>query len=536
MPGYDLLGVLGRGAMGVVYKARHQRLNRIVALKMILAGGHAGEAELVRFRTEAETVARLRHPGVVQIYDVGEHAGLPYLALEYCDGGSLADRLAGTPLPPAQAAALVEHLARAIDAAHQQHVIHRDLKPANVLLAGGPDSPAGKLTPKVTDFGLAKKLDEGSSQTQSGTILGTPSYMAPEQAGGKPKAVGPAADVYPLGAILYECLTGRPPFRTATTMDTLIQVLYDEPVPPTQLQPKTPRDLETICLKCLHKEPARRYATAADLADDLRRLQTNEPIAARPVGSVERVIKWARRRPAAAGLLLALVLGTAVSSYFAVQASRQATEARISAGLADEQKARALQKEKEAIEAGEQLEETLARSLLRPLGLIDYVYSGGSTQINNGELDALWELAESPRDRLHRLFLEIALQRPATTRQLRIRSELAIHAAVGLDLARRQRLEEMLLHRLKDETSEAAWQRDYALLALELINRPGQELTQLAVQRLADAMIKENFSGLHATSESLGLLAARLDSDQVAVLARPLADALARETNSDTRH
>jgi WD40 repeat protein/tRNA A-37 threonylcarbamoyl transferase component Bud32 len=335
MPGYDLLGVLGRGAMGVVYKARHQRLNRIVALKMILAGGHAGEAELARFRTEAETVARLRHPGVVQIYDVGEHAGLPYLALEYCDGGSLADRLGGTPLPPTQAAALVEHLARAIDAAHRQHVIHRDLKPANVLLAGGADSPTGRLTPKVTDFGLAKKLDEGSSQTQTGTILGTPSYMAPEQAGGKPKAVGPAADVYALGAILYECLTGRPPFRAATTMDTLIQVLYDEPVPPTQLQPKTPQDLETICLKCLHKEPAKRYATAADLAEDLRRFQADEPIAARPVGSVERVSKWARRRPAVAALLavsvvalLALLSGGTAFTLRLQEQIRQTEQAR----------------------------------------------------------------------------------------------------------------------------------------------------------------------------------------------------------------
>jgi tRNA A-37 threonylcarbamoyl transferase component Bud32/DNA-binding beta-propeller fold protein YncE len=305
VPGYDLLGVLGRGGMGVVYKARHRRLNRVVALKMILAGGHAGEAELARFRTEAEAVARMQHPCVVQVYEIGEHNGFPYLALEYCEGGSLADRLGGTPLPPAAAAALVEQLGRAVDAAHRQQVIHRDLKPANVLLAADG-------TPKITDFGLAKKLDEGGSQTQTGAIMGTPPYMAPEQAGGRSKEIGPAADTYALGALLYECLTGRPPFRAATTMDTVMQVLHNEPVPPTQLQPKTPRDLETICLKCLQKEPARRYATAADLAEDLRRFQAGEPIRARPVGAVEKVAKWARRRPAVAGLLAALAALTAL--------------------------------------------------------------------------------------------------------------------------------------------------------------------------------------------------------------------------------
>jgi serine/threonine protein kinase len=228
VPGYEILGELGRGGMGVVYKARHVALNRVVALKMILAGSHAGEAELARFRTEAEAVARLQHPHVVQIHEVGEHGGLPFFSLEYCAGGSLEKKLAGTPRPPPEAARLVQILAGAMEAAHQAGVVHRDLKPANILLAFSGRSqtgvgqaapaplserPLNDYIPKVTDFGLAKKLDAGTGRTQSGAILGTPSYMAPEQAGGQNKEVGPLADVYALGAILYECLTGRPPFK-----------------------------------------------------------------------------------------------------------------------------------------------------------------------------------------------------------------------------------------------------------------------------------------------------------------------------------
>ncbi len=241
---------------------------------MILSGGHAGAADLARFRTEAEAIARLQHPNIVQIHEVGEHGGLPYFSLEFCAGGSLEKKLAGTPLPPKEAAALVETLARAMQAAHEKGVIHRDLKPANVLLAEDG-------TPKITDFGLAKKVGE-VGQTASGAVMGTPSYMAPEQAGYKPDAparvIGPAADVYALGAILYECLTGRPPFKAATAVDTIMQVVMDEPVPPAQLQTKTPRDLETICLKCLSKEPSKRYGSALELADDLRRFLEGEPI------------------------------------------------------------------------------------------------------------------------------------------------------------------------------------------------------------------------------------------------------------------
>jgi tetratricopeptide (TPR) repeat protein len=309
VPGYEIEAELGRGGMGVVYKARQAGLNRPVALKMILAGGHAGAEDLARFQSEAKAIARLQHANIVQVHAVGQHEGKPFFSLEFCAGGSLDKRLAGTPQPARESARLVEVLARAMQAAHEKGVIHRDLKPANVLLTADG-------TPKVTDFGLAKKLDE-AGQTASGAVMGTPSYMAPEQAQGETKKVGPAADVYALGAILYECLTGRPPFKAATKFDTILQVLADEPVPVRRLQPKVSRDLETICLTCLHKNPARRYASAAELADDLRRYSDGRPISARPTGPLERGLKWARRRPSAlAALLLAAVAGVALVGSF----------------------------------------------------------------------------------------------------------------------------------------------------------------------------------------------------------------------------
>jgi WD40 repeat protein/tRNA A-37 threonylcarbamoyl transferase component Bud32 len=314
IPGYEVLGELGRGGMGVVYKARQAKLNRVVALKMILSGAHAGSAERQRFLTEAEAVARLQHPNIVQIHEIGEADGYPFFSLEFCPGGSLAARLNGTPLPPAEAAPLVEALARAVQAAHQAGVVHRDLKPANVLLLSDG-------TPKITDFGLAKKLDDASGQTASGAIMGTPSYMAPEQAEGKSKEIGPAADVYALGAVLYELLTGRPPFRAATPLDTVLQVISEEPVPPSRLVAKLPRDLETICLKCLHKEPRKRYASAAELADDLQRFQKGEPIRARPVGRAERAWRWCRRNPVVAGLTATAVLLAVVATLGYLQAA-----------------------------------------------------------------------------------------------------------------------------------------------------------------------------------------------------------------------
>jgi serine/threonine protein kinase len=307
VPGYEILAVLGRGGMGVVYKARQIALDRMVALKMILYADHAAAADHARFKIEAEAVARLQHPNIVQVFEVGEADGLPYFSLEFCAGGSLDGKLNGAPLPSLEAARLMETLARAIEAAHRAHVIHRDLKPANVLLTAEGE-------PKISDFGLAKKLDV-QGQTQSGAVMGTPSYMAPEQAGGQ-KDVGPAADVYALGAILYELLTGRPPFRAATALDTIMQVVSEEPVPPRRLQSKVPRDLETICLKCLQKQPMRRYASAATLADDLRRFRAGEPIQARPVSIFERVWSWTWRHPTAAAL--AVVSGLAALALLGI--------------------------------------------------------------------------------------------------------------------------------------------------------------------------------------------------------------------------
>jgi serine/threonine protein kinase/tetratricopeptide (TPR) repeat protein len=325
VPGYEILGVLGRGGMGVVYKARQTNLDRIVALKMIIAGCHAKPEYLARFRTEAEAVASLQHPHVVQIFDIGEHGGSPYISLEFAEGGSLAQRLNATPLPARQAAALLETLARTLHAAHQRGILHRDLKPGNILLQIKPQTREPRaeeednkadaayefrisdFTPKIADFGLAKKLDAGPGQTGSGHVMGTPSYMAPEQATGK-KEIGPTVDVYALGAVLYELLTGRPPFRAETSVDTMFQVIHEQPVSPRRLQPKLPRDLETICLKCLEKEPRKRYSSAGELAAELERFLAHEPIHARPTGPIHRLGRWCKRKPVPASLLLALCL------------------------------------------------------------------------------------------------------------------------------------------------------------------------------------------------------------------------------------
>jgi WD40 repeat protein len=303
VPGYRIERELGRGGMGVVYQAWQVSLGRWVALKVLRDACCADAEYLARFRTEAEVVARLRHPNIVQIHEVGERQGQPFLALEFVEGGNLAQKLNGTPQPARAAAGLTEVLARAVHHAHGQGVVHRDLKPANVLLTSDG-------TPKVTDFGLAKRLDGADGPTQSGTVLGTPSYMAPELTGpGRPADSRPA-DVYALGAILYEALTGRPPFRAPTPVETILQVVSEEPVPPSRLQPQVPRDLETVCLKCLAKEPGRRYATAQALAEDLARFLAGEPTRARPVPAWERAGKWARRRPAVAALAAAVAAVT----------------------------------------------------------------------------------------------------------------------------------------------------------------------------------------------------------------------------------
>jgi serine/threonine protein kinase len=313
IPNYEIRRELGRGGMGVVYLARQANSGRLVALKLIRDGDLATPQDRARFRVEADAAARVRHPNVVQIFEVGEHQGRPYFAMELLEGGSLDRRLAGQPQPPSSAARLVHTLALAIQHAHDQQVIHRDLKPANVLLAGSsrahtieesgvlhPDDPVDPVfddtIPKITDFGLAKRLDSQSTAlTRDGAVIGTASYMAPEQAAGRVHDLGPTVDVYALGAILYELLTGRPPFQSGSWHDTVEQVLHDEPALPTRLQSNVPRDLETICLKCLEKDSARRYATAAELADDLARFMAGQPVAAVPIDEHERLRRLAAR-------------------------------------------------------------------------------------------------------------------------------------------------------------------------------------------------------------------------------------------------
>jgi eukaryotic-like serine/threonine-protein kinase len=325
IPGYEFEAVIGHGGMGVVYRARHIRLDRVVAVKMLRSGDRASEKELAALVREAQAIAALRHAQIVQVHDVGELNGLPYFTMEYVEGGSLARRLEGKPLPAREAATLVAGLAAAVQAAHSSGIVHRDLKPANVLV--GLDG-----IPKISDFGLARRTQGNPDHTLSAAAVGTPSYMAPEQALGNPEAFGPSVDVYSLGALLYELLTGRPPFRAESNAETQRQVVSQDPVPPSRLNARVPRDLETICLKCLQKSPARRYATAQELADDLGRFLRSEPIRARPVGKVERAAKWMRRHPATTtafgfGMLLAVAAIIGLAWYIATaEASRRAIE------------------------------------------------------------------------------------------------------------------------------------------------------------------------------------------------------------------
>jgi serine/threonine protein kinase/Tfp pilus assembly protein PilF len=312
-PAYEILGELGRGGMGIVYKARQVALNRLVALKVIKSGAAAGPEELERFRVEAKVIALLQHPNIVQIYEVGEHDGQPCLALELVEGSSLHERIKAAPLAAREAAQLTALLARAMHVVHERGIIHRDLKPANVLLTADG-------APKINDFGLAKRVNIEAGQTASGAVMGTPQYMPPEQARGNSRQIGPLSDVYALGALLYESLTARPPFQAANVYDTLALVVSTDPLPPSRLQPAVPRDLETICLKCLQKEPAKRYASALALAEDLDRYLADKPILARRTPPWERILKWVRRRPAVAALL-ALTIATTLGLLAAILVS-----------------------------------------------------------------------------------------------------------------------------------------------------------------------------------------------------------------------
>jgi serine/threonine protein kinase len=341
VPGYEILRELGRGGMGVVYKARQVALQRVVALKMVLSGAHARERDLDRFRSEARAVANLHHPNIVEIYEFGEHEGLPYYSLEYVEGGSLARKIRGRAFPPHEAARIAEELARAIQYCHQRGVIHRDLKPSNILLQKKSETPSTKCQkldsgsapdfgirisdydPKISDFGLAKLLEADPGLTKSGMVMGTPSYMAPEQTQGRIRDIGPHTDIYALGTILYEMLTGRPPFRADSVLETMELVGTCEPPPPSHVHSKVPRDLETICLRAMAKDPQRRYRSALALAQDLERFQAGESIIARREGTFSRIWRRVRRRPTTVVVFVLLILLAIGTNGFLIQRAAQ---------------------------------------------------------------------------------------------------------------------------------------------------------------------------------------------------------------------
>lgn len=429
VPGYEVLELVGRGGMGTVYRARHLALDRIVALKMILTGGHADEVERIRFHREAQAVARLQHPNIVQIYEVGEVDGIPFFSLEYLGGGSLQQRIGNAPQPARAAARLVEQLARAMAYAHEQGVIHRDLKPANIFLAGRPSPNEGAAladtlpedgVAKIGDFGLAKRLGEDSEQTRTGAVLGTPSFMAPEQAGGHARDVGPLADVYSLGAVLYQLITGSPPFRGTTVLDTLEQVRTQEPVPPRRLQPKVPRDLETITLKCLQKDPRARYPGCAELADDLHRFLHGEPILARPVSAPARLVRWARRHPGVAALTgavaLLLLVAAVVPSVLAWRLKRANVAAEQEEQNALQEQARAREAEALAVSQYDLAYDALGDLVLKIQ--LDLDEAPGGRHVRR-------ELLEDTMQKLHRLH-----ESPATSDRL-FRRYASAHMQLG---------------------------------------------------------------------------------------------------------
>jgi tetratricopeptide (TPR) repeat protein len=413
---YEIVREIARGGMGVVFQARQVSLNRLVALKMILAGQLADEGAVRRFHIEAEAAANLDHPGIVPIFEVGEHEGQHYFSMGFVEGQSLSGLLSAGPLPPREAAALLAKVADAIDYAHRRGVIHRDLKPANILL-----DQAGN--PRVTDFGLAKKVEEDSGLTGSGQVMGTPSYMAPEQAGGKRGEVGPAADVYALGATLYALVSGRPPFQAASAIDTIRMVIGEEPVSPRKLNASVPLDLETICLKCLEKEAGERYASASALADDLRRYLAGEPILARPVGAAGRAWRWSKRNPLAAALLTVVAILTATGTSTITVLWLRADRSRREAVAAGEQTRRALV---DAVAAGERADRARAEAVAA--GRRAEASAATARRAVNEYLD---RITESPQLRRPGL---IGLRRNLLTRALTYYEDFLRESAADPDL------------------------------------------------------------------------------------------------------
>jgi serine/threonine protein kinase len=542
---YEGLTEIGRGGMGVVYRGRQISLERDVALKVIrrdrLEEGSPAERRqwIDRFRMEAQLVATLDHPHIVPVYEVGEQDGHHYFSMKLIDGNSLKDCLGRYSGDPRAAAGLMVQVAQAVHHAHQRGLLHRDLKPGNILIDA-------QGQPHVTDFGLAKRLQTGGGMTQSGALVGTAEYMAPEQAAGR-KDLTTTVDVWAFGVILYELLTGRVPFRGDSLVDTLRQVMENEPVPPRRLQPTVPRDLETICLKCLEKDPRKRYASAEELAGRLRLFLENKPIPDRPVSNTERVWRWCRRNRAVASLLgsvaVALLLGTMVSTYFAFDATEQAR-------LADKRAADLDEGNQALKKAVDELMGLTARGLVSRLGHKERVIkpkllplgwdrvplfepSTGQAAdpepvLTEPEADALWELAGTREDALRVRFLQEALRGHVTTRQLKNRADLALHAAVGLDPRRREEAERMLLLSLQDSVLPEEQRTHVALILAALGDLSPATAAQVSTTLEASLSGADDAVAQAALARALALVVSRLEPNDAATAAAALVAALAK--------
>ena len=547
VPGYALRDRLGVGGMGVVYRAEDIKLGRTVALKVMLGDGPPDEKAAIRFLAEAQAAAAVKHPNVVEVYDYGEYASRPYMALEFCPGGTLAGRLkpAGEPpvvvrLAPRDAAELVGKIANGVAAAHAAGIVHRDLKPANVLFGA-----AGE--PKVTDFGIAKRA-AGADLTQAGVLMGTPQYMSPEQAGGGAKFVGPAADVWALGVILYQAVAGGRPFDADTTEELLARVVAADFVPLRVTLPGVPRDLDLICRKCLEKDPADRYPSAAELAADLGRLARGEPISVRPAGPAERAYKWSKRNPVVAGLLSAVVLaltaGTIVSTvnYRRAEEQRAKAEAEATAkgqALADlEVSAKALQKRTEdLLDTKNKLrsqksvtDATFLRSVLYPLNR-DNPYNGPPGW---NKLVLLWELSSLDDVEVRTRLPEVALTTRGGPLTLMNWREELVPAVVGMDRRAAIRLRERLAILLGDSKTTPEQQLTCAMWVAEL-PAANDEVAGRAARVLADWLPKNPDTGYRPeVAASLGRLADGLSPGVAAAVVRPLAREMASRSVDPT--